>query len=81
MCRSEVLFQMTGHCFPERPTRWAAGLFHQAETLGSGTSPFLSRRTKVHLPQGVNQHMRPGAAIGWSRRAIGAIESSIDEQC
>ena len=50
MCRSEGLFQMTGHCFHERLTRLAAGLFHPAGTHGSGTLPFQPKPRQAHLP-------------------------------
>jgi hypothetical protein len=81
MCLSELLFQIAGHCFRERLTRSAAGLFHQAETLGFGTLPFPCRPTDAHPPQGGKQPIRPEPAIGPSPRAIGATESSIDGRC
>jgi len=67
---SDELFQMTGHCFHE-PDSLGRRFVSPSGDASLWYLPFLSPRTKVHSPQGVNQHMRPGAAIGWSRRAIG----------
>jgi len=60
MCRSEALFQMTGHCFHERLTRLAAGLFRQAGTHGSGTSLFQPTPGRPAYLTGASHLWGPG---------------------
>jgi hypothetical protein len=52
---SDELFQMTGHCFHE-PDSLGRRFVSPSGDASLWYLPFLSPRTKVHSPQGVNQH-------------------------